>query len=106
MLFWWCDTVWSVQVATGIKSLHALYGDEFMAALKRCMEQDTAHMQQQSALEKWVALLHSVQTEDTKQVCSALPHSCACLSLCLQSSVNMHGSQEACIDCMQLTEAK
>lgn len=62
----------AVQVSTGIKSLYSLYGDEFMAALKRCMEQDTVQAHKESTLKNWVALLHSVQTEDTKQVCFVL----------------------------------
>lgn len=57
-----------MQVAAGLKALHAMYGDEFMAALKRCMEQDTKRAQKESTLEKWMVLLHSVQTEDAKQV--------------------------------------
>ena len=63
-----------MQVAAGLKSLHSMYGAEFMAALKRCMEQDTAHAQKESTLEKWMALLHSVQTEDAKQVRAARAH--------------------------------
>ena len=61
-----------MQVAAGLQALHAMYGDEFMAALKRCMEQDTERAQKESTLEKWMVLLHSVQIQDAKHCCFCL----------------------------------
>lgn len=63
-----------MQVAAGLKALHAMYGAEFMAALKRCMEQDAPRARTESTAEKWMALLQSVQAEDAKKVRALLAH--------------------------------
>jgi hypothetical protein len=60
------------QVASGIKTLHAMYGEEFVQAVQGCMEVDRAAGCADSVLERWAALLQSVRCEDAKQVKDAL----------------------------------
>jgi len=55
-----------LQVATCVKSLHELYGDDFIQEVQRCMEADVAASSNEEVASMWAVLIQSVADEDIK----------------------------------------